>query len=255
MKTIIKMKKIFFLLLTLCLAWSAYAQETAIKEAETAYTKEDYKKAIQLYESILKSNGESSEIYYNLGNAYYKAEKIAPAILNYERALLLDPGDADIRFNLQMARQKSVDKIEPVGDFFIYRWFDTIQNMGSADSWAQLGIVCFILFIGCLILFFFSKWVHLKKIGFYIGILLLVMVIFANIFGMHQKNELVNRTGAIIFVPTVTIKSSPDTSGTDLFVLHEGTRVSVKSTLGEWSEIVLEDGSVGWIPSKDLEVI
>lgn len=255
MKTIIKMKKIFFLLLTLCLAWSAYAQETAIKEAETAYTKEDYKKAIQLYESILKSNGESSEIYYNLGNAYYKAEKIAPAILNYERALLLDPGDADIRFNLQMARQKSVDKIEPVGDFFIYRWFDTIQNMGSADSWAQLGIVCFILFIGCLILFFFSKWVHLKKIGFYVGILLLVMVIFANIFGMHQKNELVNRTGAIIFVPTVTIKSSPDTSGTDLFVLHEGTRVSVKSTLGEWSEIVLEDGSVGWIPSKDLEVI
>lgn len=255
MKSIIKMKKIFFLLLALCVAWSAYAQDAAIKEAETAYTKEDYSKAIELYEGILKSTGESSEIFYNLGNAYYKAGKVAPAILNYERALLLDPGDADIRFNLQMARLKSVDKIEPVGDFFLYRWFETIQNMGAADSWAQLGIVCFILFIGCLILFFFSKWVYLKKIGFYVGLLLLVIVIFANIFGMHQKSELVNRTGAIVFVPTVTIKSSPDASGTDLFVLHEGTKVYVKSTLGEWSEIVLEDGNVGWIPSKDMKII
>ena len=115
-------------------------------KAEVAYTKEDYGKAIELYEGLLKTHGESAEIYYNLGNAYYKENKIAPAILNYERALLLDPGDGDIRFNLQLARQKSVDKIEPVGDFFLHRWFDKVQNMGAADSWAQIGIVCFILF-------------------------------------------------------------------------------------------------------------
>ena len=125
---------------------------------------QDYKKAIELYEGLLKSHGESAEVYYNLGNAYYKENKIAPAILNYERALLLDPGDGDIRFNLQLARQKSVDKIEPVGDFFLTRWFKKVQNVGSADSWAQVGIVCFILFIGCLILFFFSKiiWVPFR---------------------------------------------------------------------------------------------
>ena len=123
MKTNIKIKNILFFLLIQCLAWTAYAQDAAIKEAETAYTKEDYGKAIELYEGILKSNGDSPEIYYNLGNAYYKAGKIASAILNYERALVLDPGDADVRFNLQMARQKTVDKIEPVDGFFLSRWF------------------------------------------------------------------------------------------------------------------------------------
>lgn len=255
MKTSINMKKILFFLLIQCLAWTAYAQDTAIKEAEDAYAKEDYGKAIELYESILKSNGDSPEIYYNLGNAYYKAGKTASAILNYERALVLDPGDSDVRFNLQMARQKTVDKIEPVDGFFLSRWFESIQNMGAADSWAKMGIVAFILFIGCLILFFFSKWIRLKKIGFYVGLLLLFFVIMANIFARNQKNELVNRTHAIVFAPTVTIKSSPDASGTDLFILHEGTKVSVKSKLGEWSEIVLEDGSVGWLPTKDIETI
>lgn len=250
-----KMKKILFLLLIQFLAWGAYAQEATLKEAEAAYTKEDYNKAIELYDGLLKTHGESAAIYYNLGNAYYKAGKIAPAILNYERALVLNPGDSDTRFNLQLARQKSVDKIEPVDDFFLHRWFDSIQNMGGADSWAKIGIVSFILFIGCLILFFFSKWIHLKKIGFYAGLLLLFIVIFANIFAKNQKDEMVNRKGAIIFVPTVTIKSSPDASGTDLFILHEGTKVSVKSKLGDWSEIEVEDGNIGWIPSKDVEII
>lgn len=248
-------KKILLFFLIQCLAWSAYAQDSAIKEAEEAYTKEDYNKAIELYENILKSNGESAAIYYNLGNAYYKADKIASAILNYERALILEPGDGDIRFNLQIARQKTVDNIEPIEDFFLTRWFDTVRNLGAADSWAKLGIVCFILFIGCLILFFFSKWLRLKKIGFYAGILLLVLVIFANIFAKKQKDELVNRMHAIVFSPTVTVKSSPDASGTDLFILHEGTKVLIKSTLGDWSEIQLEDGNIGWMPSKDIEKI
>ena len=131
MKMNINMKKIVFFLLVQFVAIGAFAQEAAIKEAEVAYTKEDYGKAIELYEGLLKTHGESAEIYYNLGNAYYKENKIAPAILNYERALLLDPGDGDIRFNLQLARQKSVDKIEPVGDFFLHRWFDKVQNMGA----------------------------------------------------------------------------------------------------------------------------
>lgn len=255
MKTIIKIRKILFSLLALCLMASAFGQEKALKEAEAAYTKEDYAQAIEIYEGILKSNGESAAVYYNLGNAYYKEGKIAPAILNYERCLLLDPGDSDARFNLQMARQKTVDKIEPVGDFFLVEWFDAVENLGSADSWAKLGIVCFLLFIGCLLLFFFSRWVRLKKIGFYVGILFLLMVIFANLFASHQKSEVMDRAHAIVFAPTVTVKSSPDASGTDLFVLHEGTNVTVKSTLGEWSEIALEDGNVGWMPSKEIEKI
>lgn len=255
MKTSIKIGKVIFFFLVQLLTISVWAQDEMIKEAETAYMKEDYNKAVELYEELLKTYGESADIYYNLGNAYYKLNKTAPAILSYERALLLDPGDGDIRFNLQMARQKAVDKIESVGEFFLYRWFGQIQNLGASDLWAKAGIVCFFLFIACLALFLFSKWMRLKKISFYVGLFCLLLVVLFNFFAHNQKNELVNRQNAIVFAPTVTVKSSPDISGTDLFILHEGTKVSIKSTLGEWNEIEMEDGNVGWMPSKDIEII
>jgi FOG: TPR repeat len=232
-----------------------FAQDADIKEAETAYAAEQYDKAIELYESILKSYGDSYELFYNLGNSYYKDGKIAHAILNYERALLIKPGDSDVRFNLELAKQQTVDKIEPIQEFFLIEWFDAVQNLLGVDSWATLGIVCFVLFIGCLVLFFFSKWMRIKKVGFYFGILLFFVVIFANIFAYNQKNELVNRQGAIVFAPTVTVKSSPDNSGTDLFVLHEGTKVHVRSSIGDWVEIMFEDGNVGWINKKDITII
>ena len=242
--------------LLLCISYvCVYAQEADIKAAEVAYTAEEYDKAIELYESVLRNYGDSHELYYNLGNSYYKSGKIAYAILNYERALLIKPGDSDIRFNLNMAKQQTVDKIEPLQDFFLKEWFRAIQNLISVDSWSTIGIVSFVLFIGCLVLFFFSKWMRLKKIGFYLGILLFVIVICANIFAYNQKNELINRRGAIVFAPTVTVKSSPDNSGTDLFVLHEGTKVFIRSSISDWNEIELEDGNVGWINKKDITVI
>ncbi len=255
MRRLTYMKKIVLFFLIQCIGLTVYAQESVIKEADAAYQTENYAKAIELYEKVLKENGESADIYYNLGNAYYKMGKVAPAILNYERSLVLEPGDSDARFNLQIAKQKTVDKIEPIGEFFLSRWFHSIQNLGGVDSWAKLGVFCFILFIGCLILFFFSKWVRLKKVGFYVGIVLLLIVIFANIFAKNQKDELLNRMHAIVFTPTVTVKSSPDASGTDLFILHEGTKLLIKSTLGDWSEVQIEDGNIGWIPNKDIEKI
>ncbi len=248
-------KKIVTLFLALAVALPVFAQETAVKEAETSYANADYQKAIGQYEAILQANGESAEIYYNLGNAYYKNDDIASAILNYERALLLSPGDGDIRFNLQLARQRSVDRIEPVGEFFLVEWFQAAQNLAGADAWAKGAVVSFLGFIFCLLLFFFSRWIRLKKIGFYIGMALLVVVVLANIFAANQKQKLVNRTNAIIFSPTVTVKSSPSASGTDLFILHEGTKVGIKSSLGEWNEIELEDGSVGWMPKTSMQTI
>ena len=245
------------LLLGLLLGWflPLCAQESTLKEAEEAYAKEDYTQAIELYESVLKSYGESAMVYYNLGNAYYKAGKVAPAILNYERALLLNPGDSDTRFNLQVARQKTVDKIEPIGEFFLTRWIGTVEDVYSADGWAKWGVASFVLFIGCLVLFFFSKWIRLKKIGFFAGICFLLISLVANLFADGQQDKLLHRADAIVFASTVTVKSSPDASGTDLFILHEGTKVTIKSTLGEWSESQLEDGNVGWMPSKEIQQI
>ena len=247
--------KHFLLLLFLLVSGIVSAQEDTIKEAESAYIQEDYTQAIERYEEILKIYGDSHEIYYNLGNAYYKAGKIAPAILNYERALLMNPGDAAVRFNLEVAKLNKADRIDPLDEFFLMQWFRTIQNLVSVDTWASLGIACFILFIACLFLFFFSKWMRLRKMGFYMGIVLLLIVICSNLFAWNQRKAMVDRKGAIIFAPTVTIKSSPDVSGNDLVVLHEGTKVFTNSSLGEWYEIELEDGNVGWISQKDLERI
>jgi tetratricopeptide (TPR) repeat protein len=239
----------------LALTCSLPAQETILKEAETAYTNEDYARAAELYEDILKTYGASPTVYYNLGNAYYKSGKIASAILNYERALLINPGDRDLRHNLAIAKLRTTDRIEPVGEFFLAEWFRSGQNMCSVDKWAAIGLACFVLFVGCLALYFFPKRMALKKTGFYTGMILLVLVIAANVFARNQKHALQSGNGAIVFAPTVTVKSSPDNSGIDLFVLHEGTKVFIKSAVGEWNEIELEDGNVGWIRQKDLEKI
>jgi tetratricopeptide (TPR) repeat protein len=250
---------IHFILVTLFFFFASSikinAQEAELKAAETAYTAEQYDKAAEIYESLLKNYGNSYEVLYNLGNAYYKAGKVASAVLNYERALLIKPGDGDIRFNLEMAKQMTIDKMEPKNEFFLMQWFRSVQNMIGVDSWATVGIFCFVMFIVCLVLFFFSKWMRMRKLGFYVGILLFIMVIFANVFAYNQKKELVDRRGAIVFTPTVTVKSSPDNSGTDLFVIHEGTKVFIKSAIGDWNEISLEDGNVGWVQKKDITVI
>jgi len=251
-----KMKKQFFILLTIFFTiFNLSAQNDLFKQANEAYAKNDFQTAVGLYEKLLKENGESATVYYNLGNSYYKLNKVAPSILNYERALLLEPGNGDIRFNLEIAKLKTVDKIEPVGDFFLTEWFRDIQNLLSTDAWSLLSIVCFILLIVCLFIFFFARLTIIKKLGFFVGICLLVIVIFGNVFAYNQKKKLTQRNEAIIFAPTTTIKSSPDNSGTDLFILHEGTKVKLRSQLGAWNEIVTADGNVGWISTVDLEVI
>jgi len=249
------MKRLFFILITILPATIQLLAQDSIQAANEAYAKGDFAKAGELYESVLKEKGESATVYYNLGNAYYKANKIAQSILNYERALLLDPGNSDIRFNLEMAKLKTVDKIDPVGEFFLTSWFRSVQNLLSTDAWSTFAIVCFILLIGCLFLFFFSRKILIKRLSFYVGICLLVLAVFGNIFAYNQDKRLTERNSAIIFVPTTTIKSSPADSGTDLFILHEGTKVKLKSKIGDWNEIETADGNVGWIKSGEIEVI
>ncbi len=231
------------------------SKEEILRNAENFYASGNYRKSIELYESLLQEYGESSNVYYNLGNAYYKLNTIAPAILNYERALLLSPGDGDIRFNLELAKLKTTDKIESLDDFFLSKWIKGLQNLCSTNQWSRIAIISFFILIVGLVLFFFSTKVLWKKIGFYVAVVCLVFTIASNIFAYQQKKKLTNRNSAIVFAPTITIKSSPDQSGTDIVVLHEGTKVLVRSKLGNWSEIILEDGNIGWIESKMIEII
>ncbi|GAP72728.1 BatD protein [Candidatus Symbiothrix dinenymphae] len=220
-----------------------------------AYTKGDYPQAVKLYEEALATNGESADVYYNLGNAYYRLNKVAPAILNYERAVLLNPGDKDARFNLEIAKLKTVDEIVSLDGFFLFEWWESLQNWRTTNQWCSIGIFFFVLLFTCLFIYFFSKKLTIRKIAFFTGIAALVFCLPANIFSYKQEQKLTNRNTAIIFAATITIKSAPDTSGTDLFILHEGTKVKIISKLGDWREIETADGNVGWIQGKEIEVI
>ncbi len=224
-------------------------------EGDSAYMRNDYAAAIQIYEALLKK-GESAEVYYNLGNSYYKADDIAKAILNYERALLLEPGNADIRANLDIARSKTIDKAIPVPEIFFVTWIKALINCLSIDSWSRIGIISFILFLVSMYLYFFSKQIKWRKLGFILGLVLFLFVILANIFAYHQRNVIIHRSSAIIISASVTVRSTPSDDGTSLFILHEGRKVEIKdSSMREWKEIRLEDGKVGWVPVSSLEVI
>ena len=234
---------------------SSSLEDATKAEGDSAYMKNDYASAIQIYEALL-NRGEAADIYYNLGNSYYKAGDIAKAILNYERALLLQPGNGDIRANLEIARSKTVDKVEPVPEIFFVSCTKSLINSMSVDSWAVCGVVCFILLIVSLYLFIFSKQIVLKKEGFISGIVFLAVTILANVFANQQKDELTNRNSAIVINPSVTVRSTPSESGTSLFILHEGHKVGVKDgSMKDWKEIRLEDGKVGWVPASAIEII
>lgn len=229
--------------------------DIAKAEGDSAYIKEDYATAIQVYETLLK-NGEAADVYYNLGNSYYKIGEIAKAVLNYERALLLQPGNNDIRANLEVARAKTIDKVEPVPEVFFVSWTKSLINSMSVDAWATWGIISFILFIVALYFFIFSKQIMWKKAGFISGVIFLIITICTNLFASEQKEHLVNRNEAIVMNPSVTVRSTPSESGTSLFILHEGRKVSIKdNSMKEWKEIRLEDGKVGWVPTSAIEVI
>lgn len=235
--------------------FSSKLEDVTKAEGDSAYMKDDYVSAIQIYEALL-SKGEAADVYYNLGNSYYKAGDIARAILNYERALLLQPGNNDIRANLEIARSKTIDKVESAPEIFFVSWINSLVNSMSVDVWAIWGIVCFILLIISLYFFIFSKQIVLKKTGFICGIIFLLMVVLTNVFAGQQKDELLNRNSAIVINPSVTVHSTPSDSGTSLFILHEGHKVDVKdNSMKDWKEIRLEDGKVGWIPASAIEII
>ncbi|MGP1436815.1 MAG: tetratricopeptide repeat protein [Phocaeicola sp.] len=224
--------------------------------ADSAYAKESYADAVALYEGILNTGKESADIYYNLGNSYYKMKNIAKAILNYERALLLNPGDSDIRFNLKLAQSKTVDNITPMSEVFLITWFKSLTNIVSEKGWSKIAIACFILSLILIAIYIFSKQILWKKIGFISAIVFILICILSNVFASVQKAELVGHNAAIVMSPSVTIKSTPNESGNELFILHEGTKVLIKdNTMKEWKEIKLEDGNVGWIPADAIEFI
>ena len=244
------------LLLLLFLPMTGMAATKATKaSADSLYAAEHYQQAAHEYEALLKQ-GISSDIYYNLGNCYYRMDDMTRAVLNYERALLLSPGDRDVRLNLQLARSKTIDKIVPESEMFFVTWYRSLVNLMSVDGWARTAIVSLVVALILALLYLFSDRIWLRKLGFFGSILLLLTFALSNLFAYQQKQALVHRSGAIIIHSAVNVKSTPAHNGTDLFILHEGTKVTITDdSMNDWKEIRVADGKEGWLQTKDIEII
>ena len=226
---------------------------TLFADANTQYAEGNYAEAALQYEQIIAEQP-SAEAYYNLGNAYFKQGELAQAILAYERALRIEPSYKDAKHNLLFAQSRIVDNIEDTQSFFLSNWVKAIRNALGLPTWIGLSIALFIYTLIGLFLFAFSQTIWLRKTAFYTSMVALIISIVAcvNAGSLHKRDT--QRAEAIITQGIVNAKSSPDRSGTDLFTIHEGTKVEITETIGEWCCIHVGN-YIGWMPLAHLERI
>lgn len=221
-----------------------------------AYTDGKFSDASAAWTSIEESGQKSAKLYYNLGNAWFKQGNYPKAILNYERALRLDPSYSDARYNLEFTSNFVQDKIEPVPEFILKSVARKVCYVMGSNAWAVIFLVLLAAALVMGLLFLLGSSVGKRRAGFYCGIVLLLLSAGALSFSVWQKSDSVKTDTAIVMSPVSSVKSSPSSgSSKDLFVIHEGTKVTILDEVGSWKNIALADGRQGWITSNELEVI
>ena len=252
------MKKHFFILVLLFVTTFSFGNpglESLLNKGNQQYDEGLYLEAIESYLEVLEADVESDQLYYNLGNAYFKTNDLASAILYYEKAKRINPNDEDIAYNLGVANSRIVDKIENVPQIIFKRWWNQFYNMFSANSWSKVAIGLFIFTLILIAIYLLAHTRFIKKLFFVLGLIFLFISI-SSFFVSYQKYYYTkNHKEAILFASTLTVKSSPNRNSVDLFVIHEGTKVYVLDQVGEWVEIRIANGSVGWLPQSELKYI
>lgn len=231
------------------------ASEVLWDQANTAYINNDYHQAEELYLTILQRGERSAKLYFNLANAYFKREELGQAILYYHRALRLQPGDEDIRYNLSVAEARTKDTIDQIPDFFFTEWMRSIRHLMSANAWTAWSLIWFAVMLGALLFYLLSARLMLRKVGFYATLISLLCFIASTIFASGQSREQQSQSEAIVMSSSAAVKSSPDRSATDLFILHEGTKVEITNSLENWCEVMIADGKKGWTERSKIEII
>ncbi|MEH6760210.1 MAG: tetratricopeptide repeat protein [Maribacter arcticus] len=244
---------IFFSLFTvlLCTAQS----NKLFDEATAAYNSGEYEKAIGFYTDILDDGEHSAAVYYNLGNSYYKLNNIAESIYFYEKALLLSPNDEEVKTNLSYAQNMTIDAIDTMPETGLSKLYKSVTGKLTFDQWAYLAIALIIIFVLLYILFYYANSSTLKRWSFIGSILALFICIIAIVFAFIQRSDFKDLQPAIIFAEESSIKSEPNASSQQVFVIHAGTKVNVLDQLDEWNKIKLADGKTGWIQKNELKLL
>jgi len=245
-------QQVIFLLFILFTSF-LYAQdlENRFSQANQSYADGDYLHAIELYSKILEEGIESGEVFFNLGNAYYKTNDLGRAILNYEKARKYIEGDPALEQNLKLAQLRIVDKIEPIPELFIFEWWTVLTHILPLETLLWLSFSLFtaviLLIIGLLL---YSKRIYYRLTFGASLLFVLVLVITLSVIYEFETSKF-----GVILEEKVSVVSEPDSNGTEVFILHEGTKVKINRNLNNWLEISIPDGKIGWLKQTSLEVI
>lgn len=229
--------------------------QTLWQNGNQAYIDGDYDKALSCYSAIENRGMYSAKLYYNMANAYFKKGISGKAILYYNRALRVSPSMEDARYNLEIAQAQTKDKIAVVPEFFLKGWIRAIKSSASCTTWSVISVVLFAVTLASLLLFLLGGALKVRKVGFYATSLSILFFVVTTAFAISSRNDIINREAAIVLSSAISVKSSPDKAATDLFVLHEGTKVKILSRVEGWYEVVIADGKKGWTECSHIEKI
>lgn len=251
------MKNIFYTILLLfpLSLFSAENPETLFTKAKTAYDSNNFEKALEAYKEIEKQNVESFELYYNIGNCYFKLNQIAKSIQYYSKSLKLEPNNNDAKNNLKFAYLKTRDKTEPQEELFLNRWWKSLYNSTTSNNWALFSLAGLIIFCASLISFLIAQVESKRKLFFIFSLLFFVITLVSLLFSYNQYKFASTQTEGVVLSNTISIKSAPTETATNLFVLHEGTVVHIIETSQNWLRIELDNQKEGWVNLKDIALI
>lgn len=223
--------------------------------ANTAYINGDYHGAVEFYETLLARGLSSVKLYYNLANSCFKDNQLGKAILFYHRAQRMSPGNDDIRYNLNVAESRTKDKIEQIPEFFLSKWIRDVRHTMSCTAWSLFSLVALAAALGLFLLYLLASRMTLRKAGFYGTIVTFLLFVISSWFALGERREMLDDSQGVVMTSSAAVKSSPDKSATDLFVLHEGTLVEISDRLDGWCEVTISDGKKGWLEARTIETI
>lgn len=249
------MKKWVLLFLLACSVMHAQNSQELFDAANTLYKEGKYQQAIEGYKSLIENNQVSSELYYNVGNCFYKLNQVAPAIYNYEKALQLNPNNKDVKNNLIFAKRLTIDRIEALPKSIFQKFEANYIQKLHVDYWGMIAVLFAFISVILFLLFYFSYSSTKKRFFFTLSIISVLLLIISFSIGFQQYQKKIDKKEAIIFAEEIAVQSEPTTNADEVFTLHEGTKVLVLDTVDEWNKIKLVNGKIGWLKSIHVKLL